>query len=60
LKQRSIITELSIWLLAYLLFTFYLNQRLYNLSYAASISTTAFLFFVFKQDFYRVMKDNSM
>jgi sensor histidine kinase YesM len=47
LKQRSFLIEISIWVLAYLLFTFYLNQRLYNLSYAASISTAAFLFFAF-------------
>lgn len=47
MKRRGFITELSIWLLAYVLFTFYLNQRLYNLFYAISISTTAFLFFAF-------------
>jgi sensor histidine kinase YesM len=46
LKRIGLFTELFIWLLAYLLFTFYLNQRLSSLSYATSISTSAFVFFV--------------
>lgn len=45
LKDRHIFIEVICWLFAYVLFSFYLNQRLGNLSYAVSISTSAFLFF---------------
>ncbi|MCG2617737.1 histidine kinase [Terrimonas sp. NA20] len=44
-KHRHIFIEVVCWLFAYVLFSFYLTQRLGNLAYAVSISTSAFLFF---------------
>src|SRR5687767_7059513 len=45
LKRKYIFIEIACWLFAYGIFTFYLNQRLQDFIYAASIATSAFLFF---------------